>query len=150
MAFNLGQVWGKQRRLDTRLACFNRRGVVQGQEPNLHQTLQQLPAVGLEFATLILAFTLAIFVLLVFGVRVLMVVRKLPVPLDPFDMAKPRSFRTMMLGFSVILAPLVAQGFLPTAGMDRGWALALSYALAAVVAVLAWLLLELFYGLRGR
>jgi hypothetical protein len=121
-----------------------------GQDPGLDQTLQQLPSVGLEFATLVLAFTLAIFVVLVFGVRLLMVARKLPVPLDPLDMAKPRSFRTMMLVFAVALAPLVARGFLPSERMDPGWALALSYGVAVVTAALAWVLLEVYYGRRGR
>jgi hypothetical protein len=123
---------------------------LQAQEPGLRRTLAQLQSVGLEFATLILAFTLAVFVVLVFGVRLLMVLRKRPVPLDPLDMAKPRVFRTLMLLFAVLLAPLVALDFLPAEAMDRGWTLAVAYATALVVAALAWLLLELFYQRRGR
>lgn len=122
----------------------------QGQEPGWLQTLERLPKVGPEFVTLLLAFSLCIFVLLAFAVRVLMVIRKLPVPVDPFDMVKPRGFRTLMLGFAVLLTPLVAQGFLPTEGMDARWALVVAYVLDIVLAVALWFLLELFYKARGK
>jgi hypothetical protein len=153
MSMHVGQGLGSCHRIGVLLGLGGNRAVyavAQGQEPGLEQTLERLPAVGLEFATLVLAFTLAIFVVLVFGVRLLMVVRKLPVPLDPLDMPKPKGFRTLMLGFAVALAPLVARGFLPTEGMDPGWALALAYALAFVVVVIAWLLLEVFYQARAK
>jgi hypothetical protein len=82
------------------------------------ETLKAMLANGLEIATTLLAFMLAIFVILVFGVRLLMVARKLPVPTAPFDMAKPKDFRALMVGAAAILSPLVAQGFLPVRALE--------------------------------
>ena len=148
MSMHIGQGLGGWRRIGALLGPVY--AVVQGQEPGWEQTWERLPAVGLEFATLVLAFTLAIFVVLVFGVRLLMVVRKLPVPLDPLDMARPRGFRTLMLGFAVALGPLVVRVFLPSEGMDPDWVLAVAYVLAFVTAVVAWVLLEVYYGARAK
>jgi hypothetical protein len=112
------------------------------------ETLKAMLANGLEIGTILLAFMLATFIVLVFGVRVLMVARKLPVPTDPFDMAKPKDFRTLMVGAAAILSPLVAQGFLPVEGLETGWVLAWAYVFQAVIAVLLWLALHLFYRIR--
>ena len=112
------------------------------------ETLKAMLANGLEISTTLLAFTLAIFVILVFGVRALMVARKLPVPTDPFDMAKPKDFRTLMVGAAAILGPLVAQGFLPVVGLETQWVLLWAYAFQAVLAVILWLALHLFYKIR--
>jgi len=112
------------------------------------ETLKAMLANGLEIGTILLAFMLATFIVLVFGVRVLMVARKLPVPTDPFDMAKPKDFRTLMVGAAAILSPLVAQSFLPIEGLETGWVLAWAYAFQAVLAVLLWLALHLFYQSR--
>ena len=114
------------------------------------ETLKAMLDNGLEIATTLLAFTLAIFVILVFGVRLLMVVRKLPVPTDPFDMAKPKDFRMLMVGAAAILSPLVAQGFLPVEGLDTGWMLVWAYVFQAVLAVILWLALRLFYQIRDK
>jgi hypothetical protein len=112
------------------------------------ETLKAMLANGLEIGTTLLAFTLAIFVILVFGVRALMVARKLPVPTDPFDMAKPKDFRTLMVGVAAILGPLVAQSFLPVVGLETQWVLLWAYAFQAVLAVILWLALHLFYKIR--
>lgn len=112
------------------------------------ETLKAMLANGLEIGTILLAFMLATFIVLVFGVRVLMVARKLPVPTDPFDMAKPKDFRTLMVGAAAILSPLVAQSFLPVEGLETGWVLAWAYLFQAVLAVLLWLALHLFYQSR--
>jgi predicted secreted protein len=82
---------------------------------------------GLEVAVLLLSFTLAIFVVLVFAVRALMIARKLPVPTDPTDMARPRGLRALMLGSAGLLAPLVAPFFLPEAGGDPQPTLLVNY-----------------------
>jgi hypothetical protein len=95
-------------------------------------------------------FTLAIFVVLVFAVRVLMVVTKKPIPIDPFDMAKPTGFRAVMLGGSVLLAPLIAMDFLPLKGMDAQWVLPVAYLLEILVAAILWLALYLFYKVRDK
>lgn len=104
----------------------------------------------LEVTVLLLSFTLAVFVLLVFGVRVLMVVRKLPVPVDPMDMAKPKGFRGLMLGSAGLLAPLVASGLVPAAGGDWPRELMIPYVLELLVLGALWVLLDLFYRMRDR
>ena len=114
------------------------------------ETLEAMLANGLEIATTLLAFMLAIFVILVFGVRLLMIARKLPVPTDPFDMAKPTDFRTLMVGAAAILSPLVAQGFLPVRGLETQWVLVWAYVFQAVLAVILWLALHLFYQIRDK
>ena len=80
----------------------------------------------------------------------MMVARKLPVPTDPFDMAKPKDFRTLMVGAAAILGPLVAQGFLPVEGLETQWVLVWAYVFQAVLAVLLWLALHLFYQMRDK
>ena len=112
------------------------------------ETLEAMLSNGIEIATILLAFTLAVFVVLVFGVRVLLTARKRPIPIDPFDMAKPRDFRTLMVGAAAILAPLAAQSFLPVQGLDRQWVLVWAYVFQIVLAVLLWLALHLFYQIR--
>lgn len=107
-------------------------------------------AVGPDIGTILLAFTLALFVVLVFGVRVLLVVRKRPVPVDPLDMAKPRAFRTLMVAGAALLAPLAALDFLPVEGLPLQWVLVVAYAFQLIVAVLLWLALEAFYRVRAR
>lgn len=114
------------------------------------ETLKAMLDNGLEIATTLLAFMLAIFVILVFGVRLLMVARKLPVPTDPFDMAKPKDFRVLMVGAAAILSPLVAQSFLPVSGLETQWVLVWAYIFQAVLAVILWLGLHLFYQFRDR
>ncbi len=112
------------------------------------ETLKAMLANGLEIGTILLAFTLAIFIVLVFGVRALLVARKLPVPTDPFDMAKPRDFRMLMVSTAAILSPLVAQSFLPVEGLETRWVLVWAYVFQAVLAVILWLALHLFYQIR--
>jgi hypothetical protein len=112
------------------------------------ETLKAMLANGLEIGTILLAFTLAILIVLVFGVRALLVARKLPVPTDPFDMAKPKDFRTLMVGAAAILSPLVAQSFLPVEGLETRWVLVWAYVFQAVLAVILWLALHLFYQIR--
>ena len=112
------------------------------------QSLGLTPEVVLDAGVLLLAFTLAIFVVLVFGVRVLLVVTKKPVPTDLFDMAKPTGFRALMLGAAALLAPLVAQGFLPFRATDPQQVLLVAYAIEVVVAAILWLALYLFYKVR--
>jgi hypothetical protein len=102
-----------------------------------------------EIATLWLTFTLAIFVVLVFAVRVLLIVTKRPVPADLLDMAKPRGFRTLMLASAAILAPLVAWDFLPV-NVDLATGLAIAYVFEILLTVVLWLLLEAFYRYRAR
>lgn len=104
----------------------------------------------LEVAVLLLSFTLAIFVLLVFGVRVVMVVRKLPVPVDPIDMAKPKGFRGLMLVSAGLLAPLVASGVVPAAGGNWPGELMIPYVLELLVLGALWVLLDLFYRMSDR
>ena len=114
--------------------------------PGLDSTLET----GLEIFVLLLSFTLAIFVLLVFAVRALMVFRKLPVPTDPLDMARPRTFRALMLVPSALLAPLVGSYFAPVLEFSSQLALFLHYGLELVIAVSLWFLLELFYRFRQQ
>lgn len=123
-------------------------GLWQGSEPGLGRAIEAILDNGLETVTILLAFTLSIFILLVFGVRILMVVRKLPVPADPIDMARPRGFRTLMLAVSVLLTPLIAVAFLPVEGLDQGSILAVVYAIELLLAVLLWVALEMIYGAR--
>lgn len=114
------------------------------------QSLGLTVSAVLETWVLLLMFTLAIFVVLVFAVRVLMVVTKKPIPIDPFDMAKPTGFRAVMLGGSVLLAPLIAMDFLPLKGMDAQWVLPVAYLLEILVAAILWLALYLFYKVRDK
>ena len=124
--------------------------LIQEQQPEPLQTLEGMLGAGLEIATLLLAFTLAIFVVLVFAVRVVMVARKLPVPVDPFDMAKPKDFRALMLGAAALLAPLAALEFLPVEGLERRWVLVVSYAFEGLLVVVLWITLHLFYNVRAK
>jgi hypothetical protein len=114
------------------------------------ETLRAMLSNGAEIATILLAFTLAIFVALVFGVRVLLAARKRTIPTDPFDMAKPKDFRTLMVGAAAILAPLAAQSFLPVEGLEAQWVLIWAYAFQIVLAVILWSALHLFYQVRDR
>jgi hypothetical protein len=132
------------------LWCLNLLALAQGQDPGWFQTLLGMLDAGLEIGVLLLSFTLAIFVVLVFGVRVVLVVRKLPVPVDPLDMAKPKGFRALMLGAAAVLAPLVALDFLPVGGLDRRWVLVVAYAFEFFLAAALWLFLHLFYEVRAR
>jgi hypothetical protein len=115
----------------------------------MRQSLDAMAGGALEIATLLLTFTLAIFILLVLAVRVLLIVSKRPVPADLFDMAKPKGFRTLMLGSSAVLAPLVAWEFLPVAGVDLVPGLLAAYVFEALLAAVLWLLLEAFYRYRA-
>ena len=124
--------------------------LLQEQQSELLQTLEGVLGAGLEIATILMAFTLAIFVILVFAVRVVMVVRKLPVPIDPFDMAKPKDFRAVMLGSAALLAPLAALGFLPVEGLDPSWVLVVAYAFQVLLVVVLWIGLHLFYQIRAK
>jgi hypothetical protein len=119
-----------------------------GQEVHGLQALGQMLGAWLEVAVLLSSFTLAIFVLLAFAVRVLLIVRKLPVPVDPIDMAKPKQFRALMLGAAALLAPLAASSFIPVRGTDPQPTLVVSYAFESLVAVVLWFALDLFYRVR--
>jgi hypothetical protein len=121
-----------------------------GQELSGLQALGPMLDAGLEAAVLLFSFTLAICVVLVFIIRALMILRKLPVPLDPLDMAKPKGFRAMMLVFSALLAPLVASSFLPETGLESQSALLVAYLLEMAIAVLLWFVFEIFYRIRDR
>jgi hypothetical protein len=129
--------------------CLTSLTPLQG-EPGLRQSLDVMAGAALEIAVLLLIFTLAILILLVFAVRVLLIITKRPVPADLFDMAKPKGFRTLMLGSSAILAPLVSWEFLPVAGVELVTGLVVAYVFEALLAVVLWLLLEWFYGYRSR
>jgi len=94
---------------------------------------------------LLLSFTLAILVVLIFGVRFLAIARDLPVPVDLLDMARPKGFRALMLGFAALLAPLIAGSFMP-----EGWTLGGAYLLQLGVIAGVWLFLEIFFRLRRR
>lgn len=122
----------------------------QKQQSELLQTLEVMFDAGLEIGTLLLAFTLAIFIVLVFAVRVLMVIRKLPVPVDPVDMAKPKDFRAVMLGSAAMLAPLAALDFLPIEGGDPRWVLVVAYAFEVLLVAALWIALHLFYKARAK
>jgi hypothetical protein len=128
--------------------CLTSLAPLQG-EPGVRQSLDSMAGAALEIATLLLTFTLAIFLLLVFAVRVLLIISKRPVPADLFDMAKPKGFRTLMLGSSAILAPLVAWEFLPVGGIDLVTGLSVAYLFEALLTVVLWLLLEAFYRYRA-
>lgn len=132
LAYNLARVW-----------------LLQEPELDAWQTLERMLAAGLDIGTILLASTLAIFVVLVFGVRVLLIARKRPVPLDPFDMAKPRAFRTLMVGAAAVLAPLAMIDFLPVEGLPVGWVLLWAYVFQLVLAVVLWFALEGFYRVRA-
>jgi hypothetical protein len=129
--------------------CLAEEGLFQGPGLNAGQTLERMLANGLDIATILLASTLAAFVIMVFGVRVLLIVRKRPVPLDPFDMAKPAAFRTLMVGAAAVLAPLAVLDFLPVEGLPVAWVLLWSYLFQLVVAVVLWFALEGFYRVRA-
>ena len=114
------------------------------------ETMAAISDVGLQAGTLLFSFTLAILVLLIFAVRALLIARGRPVPTDPFDMAKPRDFRTLMVAAAALVAPIAARSFLPVDDLDQGQYLLLAYAFEAVLAALLWLLLESFYRVRAR
>ena len=114
------------------------------------ETMAAISDVGLQAGTLLFSFTLAILVLLIFAVRALLIARGRPVPTDPFDMAKPRDFRTLMVAAAALVAPIAARSFLPVDDLDQGQYLLLAYAFEAVLAALLWLLLEAFYRVRAR
>lgn len=122
----------------------------QVQEPGVTQTLDQILDAGPETVVLLLSFTLAIFVALVFAVRALMIFRKLPVPIDPLDMAKPRAFRSVMLAGTAVVAPLVASPFLPEIGMDSQATLVVLYASELLIVALLWFVLDLYYRRREQ
>jgi hypothetical protein len=121
----------------------------QGPDLDAGQTLEGMLASGLDIATILLASTLAAFVVMVFGVRLLLIVRKRPVPLDPFDMAKPKAFRTLMVGAAAVLVPPAVIDFLPVEGLPVGWVLVWAYLFQLVLAVVLWFALEGFYRVRA-
>jgi hypothetical protein len=121
----------------------------QGSELDAGQTLERMLASGLDISTILLASTLAVFVVLVFGVRLLLIVRKRPVPLDPFDMAKPAAFRALMVGAAAFLAPLAVMDYLPVEGLPMHWVLVWVYAFQLLLAVVLWLALEGSYRVRA-
>ena len=121
---------------------------IQGQTIDWTHLLDLVLDAGLETGTLLLVFTLAVFVVLVFAVRVLMVITKKPVPVDPFDMAKPVGFRALMLGAAGLLAPLIAQQFVPLEGIEPQLALLVIYVFEILVVGIVWLGLYLFYRLQ--
>jgi hypothetical protein len=125
------------------------RWFLQGPDLDAGQTLERMLASGMDIGTILLASTLAVFLLLVFGVRALLIVRKRPVPLDPFDMAKPTAFRTLMVGAAAVLVPLAVLDFLPVEGLPVGWVLLWTYLFQIVLAVVLWLVLEVFYRVRA-
>ncbi|MCL7455453.1 MAG: hypothetical protein M8467_20655 [Anaerolineae bacterium] len=114
------------------------------------EALDTVADAGPQAGTLLLSFTLAIFVVLVFVVRLLLVTTSRPVPVDPFDMARPRDFRTVMVVAAALLAPLAARSFLPVEGLDEGQFFILAYGFQVLIAVALWLLLEAFYRSRAR
>jgi len=122
----------------------------QTQLPPVLEALGKMLDTGLEVIVILLAFTLAIFVILVLAVRALMIFRKLPVPTDPTDMVKPREFRTLMLAASVLLTPLVARTYLPVEGVDSAGVLAAAYLLEVALGLLLWFALDLFYRARDK
>jgi 4-amino-4-deoxy-L-arabinose transferase-like glycosyltransferase len=109
-----------------------------------------IPEVGLQVGTLLLSFTLALLVVFVFVVRLLLIATGRPVPLDPFDMAKPRDFRTIIVAAAALVAPIAAGPFLPARDLDQGPSLILIYAFQVLLAIVLWLLLEALYRLRAR
>ena len=123
---------------------------IQGQTTDWTRVLDVALGAGLETGILLLVFTLAVFVVLVFAVRVLMVITKKPVPVDPFDMAKPLGFRAVMLGGAGLLAPLVAQEFLPLEGIEPQLVLLVAYGFEILVVGILWLGLYLFYRIRSE
>jgi hypothetical protein len=122
---------------------------MQGQTIDWTHVLNLALDAGLETGTLLLVFTLAVFAVLVFAVRLLMVVTKKPVPVDPFDMAKPVGFRALMLGSAGLLTPLVALEFLPLEGIDLQVALMVAFVFEILVVGILWLTLYLFYRVRA-
>ena len=122
----------------------------QVQEPGVTQTLEHLLETGPETVVLLLSFTLAVFVALVFAVRALMIFQKLPVPIDPLDMAKPRAFRSVMLAGAAVLTPLVASPFLPELGLNSQATLVVLYASELLIVALVWFILDLFYRRREQ
>lgn len=122
---------------------------LQGQPSILLETLYQLLDAGFEVIVLLMAFTLAIFIVLVFAVRAVMIIRKLPVPVDPTDMVKPKEFRALMLGAAVLLTPLIAKSFLPVEGVAPSSLLVATYMVEIVLGLLLWLSLDLYYKARG-
>jgi hypothetical protein len=125
------------------------RWFLQGPDLDAGQTLERMLASGMDIGTILLASTLAVFLLLVFGVRVLLIIRKRPVPVDPFDMAKPAAFRSLMVGAAAVLTPLAVLDFLPVEGLPVGWVLLWAYLFQLVLAVVLWLVLEGFYRVRA-
>ena len=123
---------------------------IQGQTTGWTRVLDVALGAGLETGILLLVFSLAVFVVLVFAVRVLMVITKKPVPVDPFDMAKPLGFRAVMLGGAGLLAPLVAQEFLPLEGIEPQLVLLVAYGFEILVVGILWLGLYLFYRIRSE
>ena len=123
---------------------------LQGSDLNAGQTLERMLASGLDIGTILLASTLAVFLVLVFGVRLLLFVRKRPLPMDPFDMAKPAAFRTLMVAAAAFLVPLAVIDYLPVEGLPLGWVLVWAYAFQLLLAVVLWLALEGFYRVRAR
>jgi hypothetical protein len=124
--------------------------VAQGTEPGGIQALGQMLDAGLEVTVVLLSFTLAIFVLLTFAVRAVMIWRKLPVPVDPVDMARPRGFRGLMLASAALLAPLVATYFVSVPGAGPQSFLLITYGLELLLAAALWFVLKLFYRVRER
>jgi hypothetical protein len=114
------------------------------------QTVVAMLGEGLEVGTLLLTLTLAIFVILVFAVRAVAIYRKLPVPVHVLDMAKPLDFRALMLVTAALLAPLIAQEFLPVRGADLSSTLLATYTLELPIVLLLWIALHIFYTVRAR
>jgi len=99
----------------------------------------------LERAVLLLAFTLSIFFILIFGIYFLANLSGKPVPGAATDMARNKTLRTAMLGFSVLLTPPVLMLFVPTEAAGAGGSLATTYLSEIFIGVACWLMFDIVF-----
>jgi hypothetical protein len=105
---------------------------------------------GFEGAGLLVVFTLSGFMILVYAVRILAIMTKLPIPKNPLDMARLRGLRALALGAAMLLAPLVTSSFLPSGEMGEPWVLAALYVFEILIGVAVWLALEAYFKMRTK
>jgi len=105
---------------------------------------------GFEGTGLLLVFTLSGFMILIYAVRILAIMTKLPIPRNPFDMARPGGFRTWILGLVMLLVPPATSSFLPMEEMNERSVLVALYIFEIFIGVALWIILEVYFKMRMK
>ena len=111
-------------------------------EPN---PFKQFLSRGFQYSSLLLALTLLIFSILAGAIHLIARLNKKPVPRRPLDVARPKPLRFLLIGFAILMAPLIVIIILPIETMNQRSALVLTYLLEIPIGVAFHFILNLYY-----